>query len=144
MKFKKNCFIALFFLFLAGYLFSQENNVQPNAFSGDLRVTGTPGYTITATMKIASVPFEGITNPKPDFYQYNRVNKIQNGTIWRYFESLTSKREEFIDLLTNTGNTNGNLLDIGHCSGREFPDGSITGTWGFAKYFVTIKSNDFV
>lgn len=86
--------VILFTLFTASLildfdliLFSSKIcNAQEKHLSGDFGIFGAGGFTITATLEIVSVPFEGITEPKDGYGEpLNRVGKVQNGIYWRYF-----------------------------------------------------------
>jgi hypothetical protein len=89
---------------------------------GDFGIVGALGYNITATIEIVSVPFEGITEPKDSFnVPINRVLEIQNGIYWRFFMPGQSTIQNNIARMSRTMNIEGNIFDIGHCSGGEFP-----------------------
>ncbi|MBN1634334.1 MAG: hypothetical protein JW917_09235, partial [Ignavibacteria bacterium] len=128
--------LMLAFLFVTG----NKSIAQYDALSGDLGIVGNPNYTITAAIEIVSVPFEGITNPKSGYGEpLNRVGKVQNGIYWRFFQQSPNPLLEYdMAYLCKTEKTYGMIFDIGHCSGTEFPESSISYAWGFAKYKITI------
>ena len=87
-------------------------------------------------METISLSFEGITQ-NPTYQQYNRYGNIQNGSYWRFFTSQSEKIEYQISFIQKSGNLSGNVLDLGHVNGAEFPHTNIEGAWAFAKYQIT-------
>jgi len=133
-KISKLILVLLIISFKIQNLMAQEEK----GFSGDFRIVGASGYDITATMEVVSAPFEGLTDPKPLYVDpVNRVGQIQNGCYWRFYETQAgSPLKTNIAYLSRTFNANGNIFDLGHCSGIEFPD--VQEAWGFAKYKITV------
>jgi hypothetical protein len=120
-------------------LFNQAVFSEPDILNGDLGICRKTGYNISAIMEASSVPFEGITYPKSEYYSYNRVDQIQNGVYWRFYINypVLKRNIAYISGIDeNTGNDNA-FLDFGHCSGHEYPQENINVSWGFAKYKIT-------
>ncbi len=141
---KINQRIILFVLIVI--FFNQNLFSQPDVLNGDLGIFGKFGYRISATMEVVSAPFEGITAPKVNYIPYNRVEQIQNGASWRFFNTDNTVITRQIAYVT--GFKEGNeptvdesaFLDFGHCSGEEYPQYNINVTWGFAKYKIAITA----
>ena len=128
-------------LFILIILFFQNLISQNKILNGDFGICRQPEFTIYATVKAVSIPFEGITSPKPGYeYPLNRVGQIQNGAYWRFYQNGNNPTiNRNIAYITKIGNDEGNInpfMDFGHCAAKEYPQDNITETWGFAKYLI--------
>lgn len=128
--------IILFFV-LSGILYSQTLQAD----FGVVASGNTPYDNTLVKIEAVSLVFEGINNYQHSWRIYNRYNdpgEIYNGFMHRLFDSYTTftdyPLEEHSQSMTGT---NSNIIDMGHCGGRELP--GIALAWGFAKYKVTIK-----
>ena len=85
-KITKLMIAILIIMYCTQYLAGQSN---PDALSGDMgfKMSANSNYKMQVTMTCASIPFEGLTNPRNQFKPFNRVGKVQNGSIWRFFSS---------------------------------------------------------
>jgi hypothetical protein len=120
---------------------NQDLFSQPDDIEGDLGFQRTPGYNISTIMEAASVPFEGITNPKFGFGDpLNRVGQIQNGAYYRFYSTQNTHKKSQIAYITgiDEGISSGFYIDLAHCSGNEEPVPHLS-NWGFAKYKITIR-----
>lgn len=114
---------------------------QTEAISGDFGLGGTVGTNLKIRISSYSIPFEGITNPKTNFIPFNRINNIQNGVNYRFFESSSAFDSSNIALLFFEGivGASGIVFDLGHVSGAEFPDAGINNAYGFCKYLIEFE-----
>ena len=136
----KNIYVSIITILILIMSNQKLSSTEPDAFSGDFCIVGKAGFNITATIEIVSVPFEGITEPKDSFnIPVNRVLEIQNGIYWKFFRPGQSTIQNNMAYMTKTMDTDGNIFDIGHCSGIEFPLPNENLSWGFAKYKITIS-----
>lgn len=137
MKKTVKIILMVFFLcLLNNKIYSQD----PDALSGDFGITGQLGYNTYAIIEAVSVPFEGITRPQTEYIQFNRMFQIQNGAYWRFFTNSNSHIEGNVAYITGSAinpGTSSTFLDLGHCSGYEYPNSNMNATWGFAKYKYT-------
>jgi len=136
----KKIYVSIIMILILTISNQNLSSTEPDGFMGDFCIVGAAGFNITATIEIASVPFEGITQPKDSFnVPINRVLEIQNGIYWRFFMPGQSTIQNNMAYMTKTMNADGNIFDIGHCSGGEFPLPNDNLSWGFAKYKITIS-----
>jgi len=117
-----------------------DTPAQYDALSGDLGFYGPGDRYIRVTLETVSIPYEGLSNwIKPQYSGFNRTGKIQCGNIWRYYlESGNNSYLQYNISKIEAYDTAYQLLDLAHCNGMEFPDSSIHGAWGYAKYKITI------
>lgn len=124
-------------LFCSQYLAGQTN---PDGLSGDMgfKLSANSSYKMQVTMTCASIPFEGLTNPRNRFRPFNRVGKVQNGSIWRLFSSQgTLGAERNIYKISSNELSNNEVFDLMHSSGSEYESG-INYVYGYAKYLVEV------
>jgi hypothetical protein len=136
-KITKSIITTIIMLFCNQYLTGQSN---PDGLSGDMgfKMSANSNYKMQVTMTCASIPFEGLTNPRDIFRPFNRVGKIQNGSIWRFFISQgTLGAERNIYKISSNIINYGEVFDLMHSSGSEY-EASINYVYGYAKYLVEV------
>ncbi len=135
-KITKSLIALIIMLFCNQYLAGQEE-----ALSGDMgfKMLANNNYTMQVTMTCVSIPFEGLTNPRDQFKPYNRVGKVQNGSIWRFFtdQNTLGAERNIYKISSNMLNYN-DVFDLMHSSGSEF-EASINYVYGYAKYLVEVN-----
>lgn len=136
-KIAKLMLAIIIIMICSHYLEGQSN---PDALSGDMgfKMSANSNYRMQVTMTCASIPFEGLTNLRNQFKPFNRVGKVQNGSIWRFFSSqgIIGAERNIYKISSNILNYN-EVFDLMHSSGSEY-ESSINYVYGYAKYLVEI------
>lgn len=137
-KITKSIFVIIIMLFCNQSFIGQLNLY---ALSGDMGFKMFAGlnYKMQVTLTCVSIPFEGLTNPRDPYRPFNRVGKVQNGSIWRFFTNYNTLGAErnIYKISSNMLNYN-QVFDLMHSSGSEF-EGSIEYVYGYAKYLVEVN-----
>ena len=136
----KNIYVSIITILILIMSNQKLSSTEPDALIGDFCIVGAASFNITASIEIVSVPFEGITQLQDtNLNPFNRIREIQNGIYWRFFRPGYATIQNNMAYLKRTMNTDGNIFDLGHCSGGEFPLTNDNLSWGFAKYKITIS-----
>ncbi|MBW7855399.1 MAG: hypothetical protein H3C44_04015 [Ignavibacteria bacterium] len=121
--------VTLLVLFFSGFANGQMD------YTGDLSfINNSNNETITVTVECTSIPFEG-SNQNLNTNSYNRVDTLQNGSIYRRFTWENGKTDYNIYYHKFDITPNETGVNIAHCSANPTSGQRV---WGYGKYKITI------